>query len=619
MRHNRFIPAIAALVLFCGIEAFPMGGSYPTDRPLHFNKGPKGLAEIVDTKNRVHGLWVNWNDWFYYSGDAKVFNGVLEKYAKLEGIPHILVLHEDAGMTGGLGDPKDIPFDWEIGVWMRWGNMGIPKDPNDPGSTQVAVVQLHLGGRPGVRPGVKLEDVKVPVAVHVEAADQKNAPDATNLFIARHRARQAAWKRARHLEDKKKPGPPPGTIMVNCVLPDQKIVLDPAKQVVEMKIAGASGDGRETLGFPSFQWLLPSDRPPENLRAEPRYESARPIYFAARYGDGKDNVHTLVIDESRGTGAGYDCLYVDADNDNRIDAQKERLPFQLAPSERSNESVAVTIHASAGGKTAPYHFRFSAFPSSDGERGEQTIHACARDGSYYAGEAIIGGRLRRIAVADLNGNGLYGDHEEYLFCGDRFFVDLNGDGRFRRSPAGEESYPCADYTWIAGEWYQIRPSPDGGRIEITRAEPAMATLRVPKHASGIHLKRESPKTELVLSVTRGGGRGSAGTYKLEGLTLQARDDEGRMWAVQGGPGDASPEIKIARREEARIAGGMPFRVEIAPSRSKKAGSIDLALKITGAAGGDYRLTTVKSAQPAGGFEIQNERGKTILAADFAPG
>ena len=72
-------------------------------------------------------------------------------------------------------------------------------------------------------------------------------------------------------------------------------------QSVEMEFFD-SGSVSSMIGFGNCQWLYPLDEPNEPLVSEPEYASDKRVYYAARYGDAADNVHTLVIDESAGTG-----------------------------------------------------------------------------------------------------------------------------------------------------------------------------------------------------------------------------------------------------------------------------------------------------------------------------
>ncbi|HUU60057.1 MAG TPA: hypothetical protein VMZ50_10970, partial [Phycisphaerae bacterium] len=185
------------------------------------------------------------------------------------------------------------------------------------------------------------------------------------------------------------------------------------------------------LGFGSCQWLHPLEAPRKKLLQEPAYKSAKPVHYAAVLGDAADNVYTLVIDESGGTGKGYDTLYVDADNDNRIGGEGETVSFRMSTVSKE-EAVRLKLQVSAGGKTYPYWVSFTAFPYKDEKSPIEKVHANLRDGSYRTGQAVIAGKSHKMALADLNSNGMFNDPEcGGIFTGDRFFVDLNDNGQFK--------------------------------------------------------------------------------------------------------------------------------------------------------------------------------------------
>ena len=112
--------------------------------------------------------------------------------------------------------------------------------------------------------------------------------------------------------------------------------------------------------------------------------------------------------------------------------------------------------------TAPCYVSFSAFDYCDEKNVVPAIHANLRDGSYYVGEAVIGGKTCKIAIADLNSNGLFNDVEQDLFRGDRFFVNSGAGDRF------DQSFPYGKFTRISGQWYSIVASPDGKQTEAVR-------------------------------------------------------------------------------------------------------------------------------------------------------
>ena len=118
-------------------------------------------------------------------------------------------------------------------------------------------------------------------------------------------------------------------ILFGCLLPAVTAENVPETQVVEMTLSESNSSD---LGFIPRQKLAPLPAPKESLVSEPKYKSRNPVYYAAVYGDSPDNIFMLVIDESGGSGKGFDTLYVDANNDNRIDPEEECFSFRMSQS-----------------------------------------------------------------------------------------------------------------------------------------------------------------------------------------------------------------------------------------------------------------------------------------------
>jgi hypothetical protein len=111
---------VAGLFALAGGNVFGMGGDYPNDRPVAELSWPKGMAELVNTTNRIGGLWVNAEDIFFFSGTATNFSAFLAAYAAVEAVgQHRLVLREGAGEAYSLGGGNRRPCDWEL--------LGCPK------------------------------------------------------------------------------------------------------------------------------------------------------------------------------------------------------------------------------------------------------------------------------------------------------------------------------------------------------------------------------------------------------------------------------------------------------------------------------------------------------------
>jgi len=389
------------------------------------------------------------------------------------------------------------------------------------------------------------------------------------------------------------------------------------KQVVNMKMQTME-KGENVLGYGNCQWLYPSDKPREKLRREPSYGSKAPIYYAAIYGDSADSTFTLVLDESRGTSTGYDCLYVDENNDNCLDEKEKIFPVGVGTPANTPPPRPLRISVTSGGRAFPYCFNFTAFVYSDEKNPVKKIHANLRDSSYFVGTAVFDEKPMTIAIADLNSNGLFSDPEQGIFRGDRFFVDLDGDGKFTNSrPSQEEGFPYGDYTFIKGKWYAVKSSPDGQTVRIAPASPPMGAVEAPEWIAYAVLRSKSQTQRLEFSGKQSAA--IAGAYRLCELGIAATDSQGKKWGTTGSFGGKGREMVIPKGGFAQIAAGPPMRVEIQTTLLQDKGTIGFDLAITGSAGENYRCPASDRGGPRAEFEIRNKNGRVVLSKMFQYG
>jgi hypothetical protein len=369
-----------------------------------------------------------------------------------------------------------------------------------------------------------------------------------------------------------------------------------------------------SLGFGSSQWLYPLDAPREKMAQEPKYKSARPVYYAAVLGDAADNVHTLVIDESGGTGKGYDTLYVDADNDNRISGDGETVSFRMSAVDKA-VPVRLKFQVSAGGKVYPYWVSFTAFAYKDEKNLVEKIHANLRNASYRTGQAVICGKMHKIALADLNGNGLFTDPESSgTFSGDRFFVDLNDDGSFRDDKDEEETSAgvgCGEYMKIGGRWHTVVASPSGDRITIAPASPPLGQVQAPAMVGEARLA--SPRQGCLLHFKDGLAEAVAGEYEIAVVRLAVKDSAGQEFATYASfPREARPKVTVRQGQKVVLpAMGPPLMIET-PVSPAADGAVVIGLRITGSAGEEHLWREVAGV----GFEIRDAAGKVVDSGQF---
>ncbi len=387
------------------------------------------------------------------------------------------------------------------------------------------------------------------------------------------------------------------------------------QQTVTMELYEAS-DISDMTGYGNCQWLRPLDEPNETLLEQPDYNSDKLYFYAAKYGDADDNIHTIVLDESQGTGTGYNTVYVDLDNDNRIDANKEKFLFQLGSS-RKVTPLRIKLTVTAGGKKIPYFFNFSAFPYTDEKNPGNKVHANARKSSIFVGKATFGESQYKIAIADLNSNGLFNDVEQGIFRGDRFFVDLDGDGKFQhssRSSKPEEGFPYSQYTQIDGKWYSVQATPDGTTIQIAPAQPQFGTVLAQKGIETVDLYSDIQSQRLNFS--EGSAEAITGTYDL--AIIQLSTVSIGTWMCQGTFRSDRPQVTIQPGVETRIDDVFPLRVSIEPTAKSPSDVVQLKPTFTGANGGTYNCPR-SSSRPVGSFEIHNMKGQIITTEKFEYG
>ena len=387
------------------------------------------------------------------------------------------------------------------------------------------------------------------------------------------------------------------------------------RQVVALEIyEGPEVSSR--IGYGNCQWLHPLDEPNETLAAQPDYRSDKPYYYAARYGDAQDNVHSIVLDESGGTGTGYDTVYADVNNDNRIDPNTERFAFTLGTTSHA-EPVRIKLTVTAGGRPFPYSFEFTAFPYQDENNPVKKVHANCRNSSIFVGQAVFEGTQYKVAIADLNSNGLFNDTEQGMFRGDRFFVDFNDDDRFRDSDdAGTESFSYGRYTKIAGKWYTIQARPDGQSIAIAPAQPELGTVKAPTGIGVVELHSAAQSQRLEFS--GGSAEAVAGRYKLASVGLSMSDENDQGWTASGNFREEDLTLDVKPGGILPLPEMLPLTVSIEPAGKAPFEEVSLGAKIVSPAGGTFR-TPRSTGRPAGGFEVQDAEGNVVAQATFEYG
>ena len=138
-----------------------LGSDYPNDQPIGGTSAwPVGVKELVNTTNRVHGFFVNAEDFFFFSGRATSFTTFLRDYAKIQDVEkHRLILHEGIGSVKSPWGKESKPCDWKLhaapAAWLK-------RDSKAEGF--ILEVHFWIGGR------ISLDEIVIPQNVEVTRA-----------------------------------------------------------------------------------------------------------------------------------------------------------------------------------------------------------------------------------------------------------------------------------------------------------------------------------------------------------------------------------------------------------------------------------------------------------------
>jgi len=385
-------------------------------------------------------------------------------------------------------------------------------------------------------------------------------------------------------------------------------------QTIELRRVG--DDGQREHGYGNSQWLNSHEASPEPEIEWPEFRSAAPVFFAAKYGDAEDNVHSMAIDDSGQEGKKYDILYADANNDNRIDPERERFEFQFGGSS-DNKAARVKFMVTVGEVTSPYYASFSAFQLR--RQANKSINATLRDSSYYVGEAEFAGKRLNVAVLDLNSNGMFNDPEPKLFKGDRIGVDLDGNGHFSTfdDPLKTETFALSRYIQITGVWYTFLPSADGLSLKISEADPPLGKIEAHPHIQSM-LIRSGTQTQNVLF---SGGKAEAivGAYEIEKIELASPKFNNLDWKLVARFKNERPKIIVTKDQTLKLKRGEPFEVRLEIAPEKRGRSLLVTLQVLGQGGELYNSSEYQGRVAQPGFIITDSKNRPIAFGAAAQG
>ncbi len=353
--------------------------------------------------------------------------------------------------------------------------------------------------------------------------------------------------------------------------------------------------------------------PGEKLSAEPVYFSKNPRYVALTLGMGDDRLFTAVLDESRGTGSGYDTLYIDANNNEDLTDDGGVSALSDGRSKTRGFPV-IQLQVPYGDRIHPYHAKTSV------ANGFLLKSAGYCTGKLYSADATV-----QAAIFDISGDGLYNtacsisgrrtSSESLQITGDVMAVMEKNEDIFKA--------PVLYYTGatlcIDSTCYSATPAPHGRNVVLTRMPGRCGRLTV--HARHLSAFLECGRTMIEI---RGAGevRLPPGTYRFKTCSFQKKDTKGLAWRIRDRKQFKTPVV-IREGKKSVLRFGPPLTAEIIITR-RLSNEFKLDLLIQGRGGGiysgrDIQAVDAGSTLPAPEFRILDAKKKVIASGRFKYG
>lgn len=374
----------------------------------------------------------------------------------------------------------------------------------------------------------------------------------------------------------------------------------------------------DELGYVSQNYNQTNARPGKRLVAEPVYFSKRPLYVKAKLGDLE---YIVAMDESRGTGTGYDTLYFDANRN--LDLTDDPKTMALPDEDpNSNGFPVIALTASAGGKTMPYHVKPQTYMYNEADL--RLYSACYREGTV-----TLDGKQYKAQLFDGNMNGVFNDlyveprgvttSDGVYTQGDTLLLDLDGDAKLKNNYyGGPEIFHLGKHLSLGKKCYDLSVEPDGSRVTLTKTNAELGYLVTSNAGASVEfvskdgsLKVQGKKTSV-----------PAGTYKFVSCAFDAKDKDGATWRILGrGFLEQAKTLEVTPGRKTKVVLGPPLTATLS---LKQGEAYAFNLAIEGAGGekysaGNFQVLGKGGQAPPPKMRIVDKTGKQVASGSFEYG
>jgi hypothetical protein len=323
----------------------------------------------------------------------------------------------------------------------------------------------------------------------------------------------------------------------------------------------------EVMKFPGGAGMygLVRAQKPANLDKEPKAASDNPLY--GQLGEATTNRFLFRLDESKGTGKGYDRLIVDL-NQNRdltddpvvslapesvqpkvLSGSVQKLFGPIEPSAKTGEKARAAYYA----EMYLYNLRALTNRTSLPSGAALSIYMGQlrlRAGYYLETTVAMDGVKQRIGIFDADTNlrlndpmtpRIYesGTNKQWYFSGgDLFLQDVENSGSFESDPLGTGTSPFSSVLYLGPTPYKASLSADQKSLKVEPYD-GLATLSIKPKGSQVQslsLAREAvpDQWELIkVNVANGKAKIPPGKYRLYQVNLAVKPGTADQLLVGG--------------------------------------------------------------------------------------
>jgi hypothetical protein len=398
----------------------------------------------------------------------------------------------------------------------------------------------------------------------------------------------------------------------------------------------------------------------------PKATSACPLYgnLHRTQAGGKP---LMLLDESKGTGKGYDRLIFDlnGNGDFTDDPVLKGLPSNTNSStddyEQSDFGPIELPADKAKGIWRPrffvniYLYNKRALKTSqdpeDMQIGQMRLHAA----NMLETTVDVNGVKQRFGLVDGNCNFALGDGVTttkimrrpndpgrwYMVPGDYFLRDVDNSGKFERSQTVNESQIFSQYVYFGGKPYTAKLSADLKTVQFDAFTGPVGNLMVKGNVAELVLGLEGTTWEAITpDVVGGKSILPAGKYHLSSCVLSAKNSDGllrtqtsevadKMFTVEADKTAdleaGSPLVLAVLTEKQESSGEQPSAMGAARKlfggSSAKSYDLRMNVEITGIGGEKYAGFTRSSGEniPPPRFQVLDTQGKELASGNFEYG